>query len=374
MKILHSESSPGWGGQEIRILREALGMQKRGHEVVLAVQKNGGLVQPAKNAGLEVYELDFKKSRFIPLCLEIASIVRKHRIQVINTHSSVDAWSAGFVGKIMRRHVIRTRHLSTKVKGRINSFLLYNLLADVVVTTCEEAVMPIKTLARLPSNRCRSIPTGIDPDLMSVDPKQVQAFREKIGVKPTDILVGSLCVLRGWKGIADMLKAAKLLQDRTDIKWVVVGAGPSEEYFLSEKKRLGVDVIFTGHLAPPFAALEAFDIFTLLSWAHEGVSQASLQAAYLKKPLVTTKTGGLKEVCIDQETGYLVDCQAPEQMADAIRKLADSDTLRFQMGEAAHRLVQRSFLFEQTLDEMERVVQGLHGSLGTSPTFSSPQG
>lgn len=374
MKILHSESSPGWGGQEMRILREAEGMRKRGHEVIMAVQKGGGLVQPARSSGFTVYELEFKKRRLLPLCLELARIVRKNKIQVINTHSSVDAWAAGLVGKCMRRHVVRTRHLSTPVRGGINGFFLYNFLADQVVTTCAEAVAPIKSLARLSHCRCCSIPTGIDPQKLQVEDHEALEFREKIGVKPDDILVGTLCVLRGWKGVADMLQAAKLLEDRPSIKWVVVGSGPSENYFKSEKERLGVDVIFTGHLSRPFAALKAFDIFTLLSWAHEGVSQSSLQAAYLKKPLVTTRTGGLKEVCLDHQTGLLVDSSAPDQVAQAVERLADSQELRAELGEAAHRLVERNFLFERTLDEMERVVQVRRGSPGTSPTPASPQG
>ena len=33
MRILHTESSLGWGGQEIRILTEARGLQDRGHRV-----------------------------------------------------------------------------------------------------------------------------------------------------------------------------------------------------------------------------------------------------------------------------------------------------------------------------------------------------
>ncbi len=355
MKILHTESSPGWGGQEIRILREAEGMRKRGHEVTLAIQKGGGLVQPARESGFKVYELDFRKVRFMPLCLEIAKIVWENKIQVINTHSSVDAWSAGLVGKLMALHVVRTRHLSTAVKGGIHGFLLYNFLADQVVTTCAEVVEMLKKSARLESDRCSSVPTGIDPSNLQFDPMEVAAFREKLGAKPSDIVVGTLCVLRGWKGISDMLAAAKILEDRDDIKWVVVGSGASEDYFKGECRRLGLEnrVVFTGHLSKPFSALQAFDIFTLLSLAHEGVSQASLQAAYLKKPLVTTATGGLKEVCLPEKTGIIVDCCAPDQVAEAILRLAGSADLRLQFGIEANRLAESRFLFEQTLDAME---------------------
>ncbi len=36
LRILHTEASSGWGGQEIRILDEAAGLIARGHDVQLA--------------------------------------------------------------------------------------------------------------------------------------------------------------------------------------------------------------------------------------------------------------------------------------------------------------------------------------------------
>ncbi|MCH9610550.1 MAG: D-inositol-3-phosphate glycosyltransferase [Chlamydiales bacterium] len=347
-------------------------MRARGHELVLAVQKGGGLVKPAKKAGFVVYELDFQKRRFIPLLFELSAIVKCHQIQVINTHSSVDAWTAGVVGKLLRRHLIRTRHLSTPIKGGLNGYLLYNFLASQVVTTCEEVVKPICKSAKLPAHRCCSVPTGLDPSKLQVDPKEVAQFREKLGIKESDICVGTLCVIRGWKGIAHLIGAAKHLEEHKRIKWVVVGTGPSEGYFRQFAQDCAVDIIFTGHIAPPFTALAAFDIFALLSWSHEGVSQASLQAAYMKKPLVTTATGGLKEVCLDQKTGFLVDCYAPDQVAKAVKRLADSQKLRQQMGEAAHNHVSQNFLFDQTLDAMERAVLAHPSSHQTSQALWSP--
>ncbi|MFN0065672.1 MAG: glycosyltransferase family 4 protein [Chlamydiales bacterium] len=357
MKILHTESSPGWGGQELRILREAEGMRARGHEVVLLVQKNGGLVEPARKSGLTVYETEFKKSRICQILWELGRIICRHRIQIINTHSSLDAWLGGLIGKVMRRHVIRTRHLSTPIRSGLNSWLLYNFFADDVVTTCEEVVDVIVKQAKLPLSRCRSIPTGLDPRAVEVCSKQVSLFREKLGVTPDEILVGTLCVLRGWKGVADMLEAAKLLEKEEKLKWIIVGEGASESYFKQEWTRLGLQdrVIFTGHITPPFTALAAMDIFTLLSWANEGVSQASLQAAWLKKPLVMTPTGGLKEVCLDGETGLRVACRSPAQVSQAIQRLCREKELRKEMGEKAHRLVQSRFLLEHTLNQMEEL-------------------
>lgn len=357
MKILHTEASPGWGGQELRILREAEGMRARGHQVILAIQEKGGLVQPAREAGFLVYEIPFKKARAFQVLFQLTRLIRKHGIEIVNTHSSIDAWIGGIAGKISGCRVIRTRHLSTPIRKGVNSRLLYNWLADFVVTTCESIVEVIEQQAHLGPNRCCSVPTGVDLEKITYNPEEVALFRQNLGIKPDECIAGTLCVLRGWKGVSDLLHAAKLLEKVPKLKWLVVGSGASESQFRREQKELGLEekVIFTGHLSPPFTALAAMDLFLLLSWAHEGVSQASLQAAWFEKPLVTTTVGGLAEVCLHEETGLLVPKRDPRAVAEAVKRLAGDTHLRTRLGKRAKELILERFTLAHTLDKMEEI-------------------
>jgi hypothetical protein len=49
LKILHTESSPGWGGQENRILNEALGFKKLGSSVYILCQPESILSKKSKH-------------------------------------------------------------------------------------------------------------------------------------------------------------------------------------------------------------------------------------------------------------------------------------------------------------------------------------
>jgi glycosyltransferase involved in cell wall biosynthesis len=356
MKILHTESSRGWGGQEIRILREAEGMRKRGHEVILAVNTGGGLIARAKEAGFVVYELPFSKASALKTIYALVQICKTHAIDLINTHSSLDAWLGGIAARLAKKKVIRTRHLSTPIRKGLNSRLLYRTLADFVVTTSSPILATICEQAKLPSDRLQCIPTGIDPHLLKADPLKAAEFRASLGVGASDILIGTACFVRSWKGILDLLQAAHLLKDRKEIKWVIVGGGHVDDY-RSKIPELGLEgiVTFTGHLENPYPAIRAMDIFALLSTAHEGVSQASLQAAYMERPLVTTTVGGLPEVCLDGKTGLVVPPFSPESVAKAVAKLVDNPTLRAQFGSQAKQLVEKKFTLQHTLDEMEKV-------------------
>ncbi|HEY2810170.1 MAG TPA: glycosyltransferase [Rhabdochlamydiaceae bacterium] len=356
MKILHSESSKGWGGQEMRILREAIAMRQRGHEIFLAVNRGGKLIEKARSEGFCVYECDFSK-RSAPNCIyKLYKILKECAIDVLNTHSSLDAWLGGIAARLAGVPIIRTRHLSTPIRSGLNSYLLYNKLVDFVVTTCSCILVQIEQQAKLDRGQLQCIPTGIDPRSLSVNPAHIAQFRSSLGLAEEDILVGTACFVRSWKGIDTLLKTAQLLHKEVRIKWVIVGGGHVDDY--RPKLRaldLEKSVVFTGHLENPFSAIAAMDIFLLLSTAHEGISQASLQAAYLKRPLITTPIGGLPEICIPGKTGFLVSPFSPEQTAEAILALAKNARLRSEMGAKARLLVQERFTFQQTIDGMESV-------------------
>jgi len=355
MNILHTESSNNWGGQEMRILKEAEGMRARGHAVYFAIEKGGRLAEKAREKDFVVYELPFAKRSAIKTIAALNQIIKNHGIDVVNTHSSLDAWLAGAAGRIAKVKIIRTRHLSTPSKPGVNSKLLYRALADFVVTTSSETAVAICSQAGITSDRCRCIPTGVDP--FSVDSVQIEEFRRSLGLKPGQILVGTACIVRSWKGIKDLMKAADLLRGDQRIKWAVVGGGYIDQY-IDHIDLKGV-LTFTGHLDPPHTAIAAMDVFALLSTAHEGISQASLQAAWLERPLVTTPVGGLKEVCLDGATGIQVPPFSPEKVAEAVLKLADDPSLRVRLGKQAKAMVEEKYRFAQTLDAMEEVYRHL---------------
>jgi glycosyltransferase involved in cell wall biosynthesis len=355
MRIIHLEASKGWGGQEIRILQEAEAMRERGHTVIFGVAPGGCLVARARAAGFEVYEISFIYRSWLFTFFRLLLLFCKHKIEIVNTHSSLDAWIGGISARIGGRKIVRTRHLSTPIRFGWNSRTLYRTLADFVVTTCQAVIEPLSQQSGQPLDRFRSIATGVNPDKMESSPNKIQQFRQKIGAEGK-LLVGTVCFLRSWKGIEEFLQAAARLREEKEVRFVIVGGGQLERY-QKMAKQMDLDEIvhFTGHLESPFNAIAALDIFVLLSTANEGVSQAILQAAFLKKPLIATPTGGLREVCLDQKTGILVSPFCSKEVADAVRIMHYNPHVREKWGQAAHELVLENFTFKQTIDGMEQV-------------------
>lgn len=354
INILHLEASPGWGGQEIRILKESEGIRDLGHNVIMAVQKNGGLVKQARQKSFQVYEVNYKKAFWPISFFKLIYIIKKHNINIINTHSSEDSWLGGVIGRLLRVPIIRTRHLSTRIKKGLNSRLLYGYLANYVVTTCREIVDIIIHQAKKDPNKCISIPTGVDISSINVKPQDIIDFKKKFEIHSNEFVVGTACFMRSWKGIEDLLKAAKILENQKDIKFVLIGGGHIDTYLKLAKDMNLKNVIFTKHLENPLSGIASLDIFALLSTAHEGVAQASLQAAYLGKPLITTPTGGLKEVCINDDTGIQVNLFSPNEVADAILRLKDNKNLREKYSKNA-KILAKKFSLDNMISQMQKV-------------------
>lgn len=354
--ILHLEASPGWGGQEIRILREALAMRQKGHRVLFAVMNKGLLAKEARKEGFQVQEMNFYKQAW-PLTLwRLVRLIRKEGVSLVNTHSSLDSWIGGAAARLCGLPIVRTRHLSTPNKGGINSRVLYGTLADFVVTTCAKIVDEIAEKSGKPLSCIRSVPTGVDPLRMEASDAEAKEFRHSLGVADDEFLVGTACFMRSWKGLHDFMDAANLLQGERKLKWVIIGGG-HEKAYRKRAEELGLfpKLQFTGHLTNPIPALKGLDAFALLSTAHEGVSQAILQAAFLEKPLIATCTGGLSEVCLDGKTGIEVPLFSPKSVADGVSLLMKDPALCRFYGQNARRLVVERFTMQKTTDEMEDV-------------------
>ena len=97
--VLHTESSKGWGGQESRILHEAIGLRKLGARVIILGQPGSGLTQRAAEHGIETRHVAMRNSFDFAAIRAMLKVIRADRVDVINTHSGRDTLLAGLAGR-----------------------------------------------------------------------------------------------------------------------------------------------------------------------------------------------------------------------------------------------------------------------------------
>ena len=359
MRIVHTENSCGWGGQEIRILAEAEGMQARGHALTLLCPREARIHDEALRRGIAVTALPIAKKRLRGL-LAMRAWLAAHPVDVINSHSSTDSWLTALACATLQDPppIVRTRHISAPVPDNFATRWLYARAARRIVTTGTALKNQLVEVNHFPADRIVSIPTGID--LTHFRPPasdaEKQAARVRAGVGAASLVIGIVATLRSWKGHRFLIEAFAQLE-RSDARLLIVGDGPQRAALETMVKGLGLtqQVVFAGNQGDVLPWLLAIDIFALPSYANEGVPQAILQAFACGLPVVTTAAGASGEVAQDGATALVAAMQDAPDLARALARLANDAALGRALGERALALVRARHGSAVMLDAMEQV-------------------
>jgi glycosyltransferase involved in cell wall biosynthesis len=360
LQIVHTESSLGWGGQEIRILSESQGLLRRGHDVRLLCSPGARIHAEAANWGVPVVALPIEKKRLRGL-RALVDWLGPNRSDIVNTHSSTDSWLTALAMLVLGRptRVVRTRHISAAVPRGALSRWLYMRAAERVVTTGEALKRRLVEHNGFRASRIESVPTGIDAGRFR--PGDRSAARARFGLPQDKTLVGIVATLRSWKGHVFLIEAMTRLPEQIEL--VIVGDGPQRAAIEQKIAALGLRgrVRMQGQQADVLPWLRALDIFALPSFANEGVPQALVQAMLVELACVTTAVGGIPEIAEHERTALVVPPEDSTALAAAIERFAGDEGLRRELGEAARKHCVEGYSYERMLDRMETIYRNVSG-------------
>ena len=353
LAIVHTESSLGWGGQEIRILAESQGLARRGHQVMVLCAPQARILAEAPTWDVAAVALPIALKRVAGL-RALMDWLRTNPCDVLSTHSSTDSWLAALATRIGPAvPIVRTRHISAPVPRNPFSRWLYERGAAKVVTTGEALKRELVETNGFRAGHIESVPTGIDAGRFR--PGDRLAARTRLGLPAEPTLLGSVATLRRWKGPEFLLQAMTSLPQGRQL--VIVGDGPMREVLEAAIDRLGLRmrVRMAGDQRDVLPWLQALDLFALPSYANEGVPQALVQAMLCGLPCVTTPVGSIGEVARHEVTALVVQPRDAHALAAAIERLAGDPLLRSELGVAARRHCVENYSYERMLDRMEAI-------------------
>ncbi len=367
-KILHTEWSNGWGGQELRILLDAVVLRKMGHDVTIMGVPDGQMVVKAREKGVPVIEQTMRHAYDLPVLWKLVGLLKKERYDVVNTHSSVDSWLVSAAAKLAGTPVlVRTRHLSVPLATHPFNFVYK--WPDAIVTTAEMIRQSMIERNGYDPDRVVSIPTGVDLGRFNpwLDPGGI---REELGLPEQGRVATMVAVLRSWKRHEIFLEAAAMMSlQRPDLRFLVVGEGPRRKQVEAKISELGLGdrVIMTGHRNDVERILAVSDVCFLTSESSEGVPQSVLQYQAMARPVVGTTAGGIPEVIEDGRTGLLCPINDPAALAEAGGRLLDDRELAADLGRSARRRVEerhsQEAMAEATLAMYERIFRAKKDNL-----------
>jgi glycosyltransferase involved in cell wall biosynthesis len=253
----------------------------------------------------------------IAAMLALRALIRTRAVDLVHTHSSIDAWVAGAAARSVGRAVVRSRHVSIAIPRR--RALVYRL-ADRIITS-GEAVARIVEQAGVPRERIAAIGPGIDTARFHPGVSG-EAVRAELGLRGP--VVGLVANIRGSKGHRFFLDAARdVLRRHPDTRFVIVGDGIGFDDVRRRVAELGLEphVIMTGFRRDIPEVMAALDVLVLPSVKSEAMSQVIPQALAVGTPVVGTAVGGTPELVRDGDTGRLVPPADATALAAAIADL-----------------------------------------------------
>jgi len=182
------------------------------------------------------------------------------------------------------------------------------------------------------------------------------ALRARFGLAADDIVIGKIARLFALKGHDDLFEIAPaLVQSCPRIKFLLVGDGEWRARFENRARaqRLQEHFVFAGLVqpreVPPLVGI--MDIVVHLS-LREGLPRALPQALAAARPVVAYDCDGANEVCLENETGFLLrPGDLPGLRARLSQLAADSD-LRERLGRRGRSFAQERFSDQRMVDDL----------------------
>jgi colanic acid/amylovoran biosynthesis glycosyltransferase len=170
------------------------------------------------------------------------------------------------------------------------------------------------------------------------------------------------------KGFVDLLRACRLLMERgISFRCEIIGEGPLGEKLRGEIEKFGLQncVALRGaelqwgireHLA-------AANVFVLPSIVDadggmDNLPTVIMEAMATGLPVISTTIGGIPEMVIENETGFLVQPGDVNALARAIEKLINDRSLAQKFGQAGHERAQELFSIEKNVRELCALLPG----------------
>jgi glycosyltransferase involved in cell wall biosynthesis len=232
----------------------------------------------------------------------------------------------------------------------------------------------------VPAARASWLGNGVDVrrfDPANVDPALVAHVRERWGVPPEGIVIGTVGRLVWEKGYGEFIEAARRVRT-IEPRTVFVAVGQREPgkhdglpaSVIEGARREGVVVHGAAATDEMPAIYGAMDLFVLASY-REGMPRSAIEASAMRRAVIATNIRGCREVVLDGETGLLIPARDADALADAVlSSLADPARTRT-MGERGRARAVERFDEGAVIDRTLAVYRRLMLARGIAPPLAN---
>ncbi len=343
---------PTFGGSGVIATELAQGLSRRGHQLhVLSYSKPARLNTFQTNlsyheVNLNSYPLFEYPPYDLALANQMAGLIDFEGIEVLHVHYAIPHATSAYLAKQIlgekAAHVpiITTLHgTDITLVGRDPS---YKSVVDFSINQCD-GVTAVSNYLRDETysnfdikKEIEVIPNFIDLDRFKRSDKD--HFRKAIGEEGEKIIV-HVSNFREVKRVPDVVSIFNyLLKQGIKAKLLLVGDGPDRSRTENRCREMGIcdQVRFLGKQEQVEEILSVADLFVIPSGS-ETFGLAALEAMGCGVPVISSNIGGLPEVNIHGETGYLSELGDVDTMGKYAAKILQDNKLHKKMSKNARK-------------------------------------
>ncbi len=321
---------PTYGGSGVLATELGLGLARRGHEIhFITYRRPARLTVFHENVYFhEVSGEDYPLFEYTPYDTALASrlvdVVQNEDLDLLHVHYAIPHAAVAY----MARKILLTQ-------GRYVPFITTLHGTDITLVGTNKSFAPVVAFSINKSDGVTAVSHSlrqqtyeafaIDCDIEVIynfidfsrfTPRDKNHFKKAIAPNDERILVHT-SNFRKVKRVEDVIRIFHLVQEKLPAKLLLIGDGPERGEAEAQVRRLGLwdEVRFLGKQDAVEELLAIADVFLIPS-ASESFGLAALEAMACAVPVISSNVGGLPEVNIHGETGYLADVGDVAKMAE----------------------------------------------------------
>ena len=297
----------------------------------------------------------------LPLAVRMAEVAQVERLDVFHVHYAVPHATAAYLAVQMlassaahQPKIITTLHgTDTTLLGQDPSYrpaIEHALSHSDAITTVSESLRG-ETLATFAMDR--SVEVIHNFFAPSVRTRTREEVRRELGIKPNEFLAVHISNIRPLKRIDLLLRAFAATRSKRSLRLLIVAGSSFAPYEpLLDELGLRDRVIVKEGAKDVEDFLLAADA-GLYSSEHESFGLSILETFFYGKPVVAFRVGGIPEVVVDGQCGFLHPFGDIDAMARSLDFLAASPEEASAMGANGRRRAESEFTAEQIIPQYE---------------------
>jgi glycosyltransferase involved in cell wall biosynthesis len=316
---------------------------------------------------------------------EIKKLIKDYKPDIVHTHAA----KSGAIGRLaasacnvpvivhtFHGHVFHSYFGKAKTNAfiQIERYLARKSSGIIAISDIQKQELG-DTYKICPMEKIKVIPLGLDLDKFQEQTEiKRAAFRSKYLIEDDEIAIGIIGRIVPIKNHSLFVAAIARLKNQSHqkLRFVIVGDGDMRAqteielaaaqidyaYFPSENR--AAQAICTSWLTEMDVVFAGLDIIALTSH-NEGTPVSLIEAQAASKPVVSTNVGGVADVVLRNQTGFITPPGDIEAFAEALLQLSENENKRQEFGLAGQYYVKERFSYQRLVRDMSGYYEGLMG-------------